>query len=132
MSGAPAFALTGVEKRFPGFSLGPIDLDLEPGTVLGFVGPNGSGKSTTLGCIAGLVAPEAGSIEVFGRPADLREGTWKADLGVVAETHGFYLHRSVEENLRFLSRFLPGWSQERARQLARRFALPLDKQVRHL
>jgi ABC-2 type transport system ATP-binding protein len=132
MSGAPAFALTGVEKRFPGFTLGPIDLDLEPGTVLGFVGPNGSGKSTTLGCIAGLVAPEAGSIEVFGRPADLREGTWKADLGVVAETHGFYLNRSVEENLRFLSRFLPGWSQERARQLARRFALPLDKQVRHL
>jgi len=57
MSGAPAFALTGVEKRFPGFTLGPIDLDLEPGTVLGFVGPNGSGKSTTLGCIAGLVAP---------------------------------------------------------------------------
>ncbi|HEY6322184.1 MAG TPA: ABC transporter ATP-binding protein [Thermoanaerobaculia bacterium] len=132
MSGAPAFALTGVEKRFPGFTLGPLDLDLEPGTVLGFVGPNGSGKSTTLGCIAGLVVPEAGSIEVFGRPADPREGTWKADLGVVAETHGFYLNRSVEENLRFLSRFLPGWSQERARQLAGRFALPLDKQVRHL
>jgi ABC-2 type transport system ATP-binding protein len=132
MSGAPAFALTGVEKRFPGFTLGPIDLDLEPGTVLGFVGPNGSGKSTTLGCIAGLVAPEAGSIEVFGRPADPREGTWKANLGVVAETHGFYLNLSVEENLRFLSRFLPGWSQERARRLARRFALPLDKQVRHL
>jgi ABC-2 type transport system ATP-binding protein len=132
MSGAPAFALTGVEKHFPGFTLGPLDLDLEPGTVLGFVGPNGSGKSTTLGCIAGLVVPEAGSVEVFGRPADPREGAWKADLGVVAETHGFYLNRSVEENLRFLSRFLPGWSQERARQLAGRFALPLDKKVRHL
>jgi ABC-2 type transport system ATP-binding protein len=132
MSGAPAFALTGVEKRFPGFTLGPIDLELEPGTVLGFVGPNGSGKSTTLGCIAGLVVPEAGSIEVFGRRPDPREGAWKADLGVVAETHGFYMNRSVEENLRFLSRFLPGWSQERARRLAGRFALPLDKQVRHL
>lgn len=132
MTGAPAFALQGVEKRYPSFTLGPLDLDLEPGTVLGFVGPNGSGKSTTLGCIAGLVVPEAGSIEVFGRPADPREGAWKADLGVVAETHGFYLNRSVEENLRFLSRFLPGWSQERARQLAGRFALPLDKKVRHL
>jgi ABC-2 type transport system ATP-binding protein len=132
MTGAPAFALHGVEKRYPGFTLGPIDLDLEPGTVLGFVGPNGSGKSTTLGCIAGLVVPEAGSIEVFGRPADPRAGAWKADLGVVAETHGFYRNRSVEENLRFLSRFLPGWSQERARRLAGRFALPLDKKVRHL
>jgi hypothetical protein len=28
MSGAPAIALHGVEKRYPGFTLGPIDLDL--------------------------------------------------------------------------------------------------------
>jgi ABC-2 type transport system ATP-binding protein len=132
MSAAPAFALTGVEKRYPGFTLGPLDLTLEPGTVLGFVGPNGSGKTTTLNCIAGLTVPDAGTIEVFGRPADPRDGAWKAGVGVVAETHGFYLQRTVAENLRFLSRFLPGWSEQRAHDLAGRFGLPLDKQVRRL
>lgn len=132
MTGAPAFVLSGVEKSYPDFLLGPLDLTLEPGTVLGFVGPNGSGKTTTLNCIAGLAAPDAGSIEVFGRPADLRDGTWKADLGVVAETHGFYLNRTTEENLRFVGRFLPGWSEPRALRLAGRLGLPLDKKVRHL
>ncbi|MBV8201166.1 MAG: ABC transporter ATP-binding protein [Acidobacteria bacterium] len=132
MSDAPAFELTGVEKRYPGFTLGPLDLALAPGTVLAFVGPNGSGKTTTLNCIAGLVVPDAGSIQVFGRPADPRDGGWKANLGVVGETHGFYLHRTAAENLRFLSRLMPGWSERRAADLAGRFGLPLDKQVRHL
>jgi ABC-2 type transport system ATP-binding protein len=100
--------------------------------VLAFVGPNGSGKTTTLNCIAGLVVPDAGSIEVFGRRADPRGGAWKADLGVVGETHGFYVNRTVAENLRFLARLMPGWSERRAAGLAGRFGLPLDKQVRHL
>jgi ABC-2 type transport system ATP-binding protein len=132
MSGAPACALSGVRKVYPGFALGPIDLTLEPGTVVALVGPNGAGKTTTLRCIAGLVVPEAGAIEVFGRPADPRDAAWKRDLGVVAETHGFYRQRSVAENLRFLARLLPGWSEKRARDLAGRLGLPLDRQVRHL
>ncbi len=132
MSEAPAFVLSGVEKRFPGFTLGPLDLTLASGTVLGLVGPNGSGKTTTLNCIAGLTVPDAGAIEVLGRPVDPRSGAFKADLGVVAEAHGFYLQHSVEENLRFLARLVPGWSERRAKELAGRLGLPLGKQVRRL
>jgi ABC-2 type transport system ATP-binding protein len=132
MSSGPAFALTGVVKRYPGFTLGPIDLALAPGTVLGFVGPNGSGKTTTLNCIAGLVVPEAGSVDVFGRRSDHRAPAWKADIGVVGEMHGFYLGWTAEENLRFLSRFLPAWSDQHAHRLATRFGLPLDKKVEQL
>jgi ABC-2 type transport system ATP-binding protein len=132
MSSGPAFALKGVVKRYPGFTLGPIDLTLEPGTVVGFVGPNGSGKTTTLNCIAGLVIPEAGSVDVFGRRSDHRAPAWKADIGVVGEMHGFYLGWTAEENLRFLSRFLPAWSDQRGHRLATRFGLPLDKKVEQL
>ena len=132
MSGVPAFTLTGVVKRYPGFTLGPLDLALQPGTVLGFVGPNGSGKTTTLNCIAGLVIPEEGSVEVFGRKTDHRAPAWKTNIGVVGETHGFYHSRTARENLRFLSRFLPGWSDRRVDRLATRFGLPLDKKVEQL
>lgn len=132
MNDTHAFALRGVTKRYPGFTLGPLDLALAPGMVLGFVGPNGSGKTTTLNCIAGLVRPDAGSVEVFERPADHRRPAWKTDVGVVGEAHGFYQERSVEENLRFLSRVHPGWSDARARRLAGRLRLPLGKKVRQL
>jgi len=132
MSGVGAFTLNGVVKRYPGFTLGPIDLALDPGTVLGFVGPNGSGKTTTLNCIAGLVVPDAGSAEVFGQPVDHRSPAWKADLGVVGESHGFYRSWTAEENLRFLSRFFPAWSDQRVHGLADRLGLPLGKKVEHL
>ncbi|HVN76655.1 MAG TPA: ABC transporter ATP-binding protein [Thermoanaerobaculaceae bacterium] len=132
MSSSAAFTLTGVVKRYPGFTLGPIDLALEPGTVLGFVGPNGSGKTTTLNCIAGLVRPDAGSVAVFGRAVDQTAPAWKADVGVVGETHGFYRGTTAEANLRFLSSFLPEWSDARARRLAVRLGLPLGKKVEEL
>ena len=129
MSSGPAFALTGVVKRYPGFTLGPLDLTLEPGMVVGFVGPNGSGKTTTINCIAGLVVPEAGCVEVFGRRASHHAPAWKTNLGVVGEAHGFYRGWTAEGNLHFLSRFYPGWSDQRARRLAERLTLPLDKKV---
>jgi ABC-type Mn2+/Zn2+ transport system ATPase subunit len=57
-------------------ALDGVDLTLEEGQALGIVGPNGSGKSTLLKAIAGLIAPSAGSIEVFGgTPRSQRPGT---------------------------------------------------------
>ena len=44
-----------------------IDLDVEKGEVVGIIGPNGSGKSTLLRVIAGIYAPDEGSVEVQGR-----------------------------------------------------------------
>ncbi len=132
MSASAAFSLAGVVKRYPGFTLGPVDLALEPGTVLGFVGPNGSGKTTTLNCIAGLVRPEEGAVAVFGRAVDPAAPAWRADVGVVGEAHGFYRSLTAAENLRFLSRFMPGWSEPRVRRLADRLGLPLGRKVEEL
>jgi ABC-2 type transport system ATP-binding protein len=129
MSRTPAFALDGVVKSYPGFTLGPLDLALEPGTVLGFVGPNGSGKTTTINCIAGLAVPEDGSVRVFGQAVDHRTPAWKRDVGIVGEAHGFYRERTARENLLFLSCFFPEWSEARVRRLAGRLELPLDTKV---
>ena len=61
---APFFALR-LSKTYGDFRLG-LDLELSPG-ITALYGPNGSGKSTTLGCIAGLVAPESGEVRLAGR-----------------------------------------------------------------
>ncbi len=57
-------------------ALDGVTFSLSGGVALGIVGPNGSGKSTLLKTIAGLIAPVAGSLTVFGkRPRDLAPGT---------------------------------------------------------
>lgn len=47
-----------------------LDLTAWPGRVYALLGPNGAGKSTTLSIAVGLLRPEAGSVEVLGRPLD--------------------------------------------------------------
>jgi len=57
-------------------ALDGVNLTLERGTALGIVGPNGSGKSTLLKTVAGLLSPQQGTVEVFGRrPRELPPGT---------------------------------------------------------
>lgn len=127
-----AARLTGLVKRFPGFQLGPLELTLEAGTVLALVGPNGAGKTTTLNCMAGLMVPDAGGIEVFGAPVHPTRTKYRSDVGYVGEESGFFQRWTVRRNLDYMARLLPGWSPDRARGLAERLALPLDKAVSKL
>lgn len=53
------------------WALNNISFQLRRGEALGLVGKNGSGKSTLLRIIAGLIKPDAGSVEVTGRVAPL-------------------------------------------------------------
>ncbi len=128
----PAARLSGLTKRFRGFRLGPLDLTLEPGTVLALVGPNGAGKTTTLNCMAGLVVPDEGGTEVFGVPVDPARPAYRRDLGYVGEESGFFQRWTAGRNLDYLAGSVPGWSEDRARRLAERFGLPLDKAVSKL
>ncbi|MBT3377839.1 MAG: ABC transporter ATP-binding protein [Lentisphaerae bacterium] len=48
-------------------ALSGLNLDVEPGVVLGLLGPNGAGKTTALKLLLGLHVPTAGHCEVFGK-----------------------------------------------------------------
>lgn len=71
---AVAVRLAGVSRSFPVrpsgslLALEKIDLAVRRREIVAIVGPNGSGKSTLLRVIGGLLAPDAGSVVVEGRP----------------------------------------------------------------
>jgi ABC-type polysaccharide/polyol phosphate transport system ATPase subunit len=48
-----------------------VDLDVAPGEALALIGPSGSGKTTLLRLLAGVLAPDEGTVEVEGRTASL-------------------------------------------------------------
>ncbi|MCB9066947.1 MAG: ABC transporter ATP-binding protein [Calditrichae bacterium] len=127
-----AFELRNIIKRYPDFQLGPLSLSVEPGTVLGYIGPNGSGKTTTMHCMTGLVKPDSGDIEIFGRRNDPNQPDWKFDIGYVGDVHVFYENWTAAKNLKFLSKFYPNWSDEYMMNLVQRFKLPLDRKAKAL
>ncbi|MDH3214112.1 MAG: ABC transporter ATP-binding protein [Myxococcales bacterium] len=66
---APVLAIDGVSFAYRGQPvLEDVSLSVEPGDTLAILGPNGSGKTTLLKVILGLLAPDRGSIRVFGEP----------------------------------------------------------------
>jgi heme exporter protein A len=108
MTSANAFAPRAV--RVSGLSLrrGEIDVvsrlsfEVRPGTVLLVRGPNGAGKSTLLLALAGLLRPEAGSIEVGAGP-DERPATLLHFLGHLSAVRP---HLTLGETLRFWGNLL--------------------------
>ncbi|WP_137171541.1 ABC transporter ATP-binding protein [Massilia sp. HP4] len=65
-SSAPALRLAGLRKDFGRPAVDGLDLVVRRGEFYALLGPNGAGKTTTLRLVTGLLAPDAGSIEVLG------------------------------------------------------------------
>jgi len=77
-----------------------LDLQVEPGEFLVLLGPSGCGKSTLLHGIAGLVDPDAGSIEIGGR--DMTEADpSERGIGMVFQSYALYPTMSVRDNMSF-------------------------------
>ena len=64
----PVISLSGVHKKFNGFEvLRGLDLEIRAHETLVIIGRSGSGKSVTLKHIVGLLAPDGGTVKVFGK-----------------------------------------------------------------
>ncbi|MDD6194949.1 MAG: ATP-binding cassette domain-containing protein [Lachnospiraceae bacterium] len=81
-----------------------ISFELEKGKVLGIVGKNGSGKSTLLKTIAGIFAPDEGTIDLFGN-----------SVSILAIGTGFQKKLTGRENI-MLSGILMGFSEEEVKK----------------
>jgi len=66
ISTPPALALRGLRKSFDRPAVDGLELTVRAGELYALLGPNGAGKTTTLRLVAGLLKPDAGSIEIFG------------------------------------------------------------------
>ena len=65
----PVINLKGICFSYPGAGpvLDNLDLTFFPGERLGLVAPNGSGKTTLMHIMMGLLKPQSGKIEIFGK-----------------------------------------------------------------
>jgi ABC-2 type transport system ATP-binding protein len=80
-----------------------VDLDVQEGEVRGLLGPNGAGKTTLLRMLFGLVAPDAGSIELLGHARDAPDGAGLDGVAGFVEEPCFYPYLSGRANLELLA-----------------------------
>jgi ABC-2 type transport system ATP-binding protein len=109
-----AFACRGLEKRYGDtVALGGVDLDVEPGELVGLLGPNGAGKSTLVKIACGLVRASAGDAQVAGAAAG--SSAARASVGYLAELFRFPGWLRADELLDLHQRLAgsPGGATER-------------------
>ena len=104
----------GLTKRYGSLSaVDGIDVSVAEGEVYGVLGPNGAGKTTFLRMLFGLIRPDAGTLEVFGRSWQ-RDGVRALD-GVAGfiESPKFYPYLTGRRNLQLLAGLDGGAARER-------------------
>src|SRR3954452_2897939 len=91
-----------LSKRFGGVqALDEMELDVERGTVHAVIGENGAGKSTLMKILAGVVAADAGEIELDGEAAQIRSAkdARAHRIGIVYQELSLFPTRSTLANL---------------------------------
>ena len=125
-----AVRLRGVMRRFGDkVAVAGVDLDVPHGSFFGLVGPNGAGKTTLLSMTAGLLRPDAGSVEVAGVEVWNDPAAAKARIGVVQDTPALFDRLTGSELLAFygaLRRLDPATTRERSEELLRVLDLAVD------
>uniref|UniRef100_A0A7J3V050 Sugar ABC transporter ATP-binding protein n=1 Tax=Candidatus Methanosuratincola petrocarbonis (ex Vanwonterghem et al. 2016) TaxID=1867261 RepID=A0A7J3V050_9CREN len=102
-----------IVKRFPGvLAVDHVDFDLNEGEVHCLIGANGAGKSTLIKILAGVYSKDEGTIEIEGKPVEIRSPKHAQELGIatIYQEYNLVPYLSVAENIslgHLPSRFLP-------------------------
>ena len=125
-----AIEIKNLVKKFDGFTLGPIDLFIPKGTIVGYIGQNGAGKSTTIKLLLGLLKIDSGEIKILGydNPNSIE---LKDKLGVVFDELLVPEEMTLVDLEKFCSRVYSKWDREFFYQLKKKFNLSEKQTIKN-
>src|SRR5262249_4867637 len=103
-------ALSGLTKSFrtPQGTVPPgrgVDIAVAPGETVALLGPNGAGKSTTIDMLLGLLAPDAGTVSLFGMTP--RAAVQAGAVGAMLQVGSLIRDLSVRELVAMMASLYP-------------------------
>ena len=115
-----------LNKNYDGsFALNDIDLQIEPGRIVGLLGPNGSGKTTLIKLINGLLTPTGGEVLIDGRKPSPET---KAIVSYLPERNALSEWMSAKQAMDYYADFFEDFNRDKAKEMIRN--LGLDEQAR--
>ena len=120
--------IKGLVKRYKTFTLGPVDLAVPGGSILGLIGENGAGKTTLIKALLGVVRPDGGEVRLLDAAPD----DAKQDVGVVMDDCFFSEYLRVKDVNTVLSRVYRDWDRELFRDYLDKFSLAGTKNIKEL
>jgi ABC-2 type transport system ATP-binding protein len=124
--------INNLNKRYKGFQLDGISLNLPQGYIMGLIGPNGAGKTTTIKILMNMVKRNNGDIRVFGLDPQKNAKRIKNKVGYLGEEQYFYGDKTVAWTGNFVSSFYENWDTNMFQSLLTSFGISRTKKTREL
>jgi ABC-2 type transport system ATP-binding protein len=110
--------------RFP--ALKNVDLELEPGRIMGVLGPNGSGKTTLIKIVAGLLQPSSGEVMVCGMAPGVQT---KALVSYLPDIYHLPSWMTIHGMIQYFNNFYEDFDPDHAFTLLERLGIDQSHKV---
>lgn len=124
-----AIEISGVTKKYSGFTLDNISFNVPKGSIMGFIGQNGAGKTTTIRSILNLIPIDGGEIKLLGLDYQENEQQIKERIAVVFDELPFHDVFNAKDMARIFEGIYPKWSNAEYNSYLERFKLPTKKKI---
>lgn len=114
-------------KKYNGFELKNVNLNLPKGMIMGLIGENGAGKTTTIKSILNVIKRDGGEINIFGLDNIKDEKKIKSDIGVVLDDSFLSEYLTPKDISKIMKNFYKTWDENLYFQYIEKFKLPQNK-----
>ena len=119
-----------LSKKYKGFELKNINLELPKGMIMGFIGENGAGKTTTIKAILDIINDYQGEVRIFGLDNKKDDKKIKEDIGVVLDDM-FFPEILIPNDINSIMKDnYKNWDSNRYFKYLTDFDLPKTKQIK--
>ena len=124
-----AIEISGVTKKYSGFTLDNISFNVPKGSIMGFIGQNGAGKTTTIRSLLNIISIDEGEIKLLGLDHLRNEQEIKEQISVVFDELPFHDVLSAKDMARIFEGIYPQWDNAVYTRYLERFGLPVKKKI---
>lgn len=122
-----AIEISGLTKKYDGFTLNDISFNVPKGSIMGFIGQNGAGKTTTIKAILNIIKADSGKINIFGLDNTEHEYEIKENIAAVFDELPFQDSLSAKQLEIILGGIYKSWDNAKFKEYLERFCLPEKK-----
>lgn len=125
-----AIEIKNLNKKFKGFNLKNINLELPKGYILGYIGQNGAGKTTTIKLIMNQLKHDSGEIKIFGKEYEEDEAGYKDMIGFIGDECYFPVCFTLKDIVNTLKDFYTSFNEKKFNEYAEKWGLPYKKKIK--
>ena len=122
-----AIEISGLTKKYDGFTLENISFNVPTGSIMGFIGQNGAGKTTTIRLMLNLIRKDSGTIKLLGLDSIENEREVKSRISAVFDELPFHEMINANQLSVILSDVYNEWDKKVFTEYLDRFSLPRKK-----